>query len=275
MFNHACHHDHENNNNAEQGQAPSYCGHHRIKNILPLFLAVLIIFFSVWSVESIVGAKMKLKEMRNITAERTLSVSAEGKVVATPDIANINFSVITEAKTAKEAQSKNTDKMNAIIDYVKSIGIDKKDIKTTSYYLSPKYEYPDGRSVLTGYILTNSISIKIRDFEVVGDLIAKSVNLGINQIGDVQFSIENPDNLKAQAGSLAIENAKAKAQTLSQKAGVRLGKIITFSESEAGGYIQPYYMKSEAFGRGGAAAPQLEEGSQEIKMIASIVFEIE
>lgn len=249
---------------------------YHIKNILPIFLIVLIIFFSVWSIESMVNAKSKLKEMKYIKAERTLSVSAEGKMIAVPNIANINFSVVTEAKTAKEAQSKNTEKMNRVIDYLKEIDIDKKDIKTTSYYLYPKYEYPNGRSVLVGYTLTNSITVKVRNFETIGDILSKSVDLGINQIGDIQFSIENPDNLKAQAGSLAIENARAKAGSLAQKAGVRLGKIITFSESEAGGYVQPYYMKAEAFGRGGGAAmPQLEEGSQEIKVVANIVFEIE
>lgn len=269
-----CHHNHEDSGaNAPKEHMMMPCP---LRNIIPIFLVVLIIFFSVWSIESIINSKSKLKEVRNLKAERTLSVNAEGKIIAVPDIANINFSVVTEAKTAKEAQNKNTEKMNNVIDYLKEIDIDKKDIKTTSYYLHPKYEYPDGKSILVGYTLTNSIAVKIRKFEIIGDLLSKSVDLGINQIGDIQFSIDNPDNLKAQAGSLAIENAKAKAQTLSQKAGVRIGKIITFSESEAGGYIQPYYMKAESFGRGGGTeTPQLEEGSQEIKMIANIVFEIE
>ena len=275
-----CHYNHEHRENtpdsSEQIKHCQYCkGRSIFHGLVKLFLIVLIIFFSLWSVESIVSSKLKSREMKNIKAEKTLSVSAEGKVVATPDLSTINFSVMTEAKTAKEAQTQNTNKMNGVIEYLKTIGIDKKDIKTTSYYLSPKYNYPDGRSVLVGYILTNSINIKVRDFNILGDLIAKSVDLGINQIGDVQFSIENPDILKAEAGGLAIKNAGEKAKTLAMQAGVRLGKIITFSESESSP-IYPYYMKSAEMGMGGGGvAPQLELGSQEIKVTANIIFEIE
>lgn len=209
-------------------------------------------------------------------AERTLTVSAEGKVIAAPDIANINFSVVTEAKTAKEAQTKNTEKMNKVVDYVKSISIDPKDIKTTSYSLYPKYDYTNGKSILSGYTLTNSINIKVRKFDAIGDLIANSVDLGINQIGDIQFSIENPDEIKAQAGAIAMQNAKDKATALARQAGVSLGGIITFSESDASGYPMPYYMKAEGLGMGGGgASPQIEQGSQEVRVISNIIFEIE
>lgn len=209
-------------------------------------------------------------------AERTLTVSAEGKVIAVPDIASINFSVVTEAKTAKEAQTKNTEKMNKVVDYVKSLNIDPKDIKTTSYSLYPKYDYTNGRSILSGYTLTNSINIKVREFDAIGDLIANSVDLGINQIGDVQFSIENPDELKAQAGAIAMKNAKDKATTLAKQAGVSLGRIVTFSESDTNMPTPiPYYAKLESVGMGGGAAPQIEQGSQEVRIVSNIIFEIE
>lgn len=269
-----CHHNHESDNNAEQGQAPSHCGHYHIKKIIPLFLIVLIIFFSVWSIESIVNAKARSKEIKNMKPEKTITVSAEGRVVASPDMASVNFSVITEAKTAKEVREKNTVKMNSVIEYVKGIGIDPKDIKTTSYYLYPKYDYPNGRSILTGYTLTNSINIKVRDFSVLGDLIAKSVDLGINQIGDVQFSIENPDDSKAQAGAIAMKNAREKAKRLADQAEVRLGKIVTFSESSSEYPTPYYYAKAEGLGMGGEA-PQIEQGSQEVRVVANIIFEIE
>lgn len=245
------------------------------RRLAPIFIAVLIIFFSVWSVESIISSKLKFNEFKNVKPERTISVSAEGKATAVPDLATINFSVVTEAKTAKDAQNKNAEKMNQVIDYLKTLGIDKKDIKTTSYSLYPRYDYPDGKSVFIGYTLTNSISVKMRDFNKMGDLIANSVELGINQVGDVQFSIENPDTIKAEASSIAMENAKEKAGRLAEKAGVKLGKIVTFSENQSGP-IYPYYMKAtEMSATGVDIAPQLEQGSQEITVTANIVFEIE
>lgn len=275
-----CHH----NNNAPENNpsgSTNQCSHCEakvlLKKLLAILVVVLIIFFSLWSVESIINSKLKSKQAKTISSQRTIAVSAEGKVVATPDLATINFSVVTETKTAKEAQKKNTEKMNSVIEYLKSVGIESKDIKTTSYYLYPKYDYSNGRSVLIGYILTNSINIKIREFDVVGDLIAKSVDIGINQVGDVQFSIENPDKLKAEAGEIAMKNAKEKASRLVAQAGVSLGKITTFSESDTGNYPIPYYsMKADGIGMGGGeSAPQIEQGSQEIRVVANIVFEIE
>lgn len=250
------------------------CGAGRAMAMM-IFGAVLIILLAAGSVNLIVGAVVKLKEARNAAAARTMAVNAEGKMTVAPDTASINFSVITEAKTAKEAQTQNTEKMNKVIEYVKSVGIDPKDIKTTSYYLYPKYEYPNGKSILVGYTLTNSISVKIVKFEVIGDLIAKSVELGINQIGDINFFVDNPDEIKTKAGQLAIVNARKKAAVLAQQTGIRLGRVVSVTES--GGEFPPYYsMAKEAFavGGGGGGAPQLTPGTQEIRVIANVIFEI-
>ena len=243
--------------------------------VMMIFGAVLIILLVAGSVNLIVGASLKSKEAKNIAATRTIAVSAEGKMTIAPDAASINFSVITETKTAKEAQTQNTEKMNKVIEYVKSVGIDPKDIKTTSYYLYPKYDYPNGKSILVGYTLTNSISVKIVKFELIGDLIAKSVELGINQIGDVNFFVDNPDEAKTKAGQLAIQNARAKALALARQAGIKLGKVVSVTES--GGEFPLYYpMAKEAFGMGGGggAAPQLTPGTQEIRVFANMTFEI-
>ena len=243
--------------------------------VMMIFGAVLIVLLVAGSVNLIVGASLKSKEARNVATTRTMAVSAEGKMTIAPDAASINFSVITETKTAKEAQTQNTEKMNKVIEYVKSVGIDPKDIKTTSYYLYPKYDYPNGKSILVGYTLTNSISVKIVKFELIGDLIAKSVELGINQIGDVNFFVDNPDEAKTKAGQLAIQNARAKALALARQAGIKLGKVVSVTES--GGEFPLYYpMAKEAFGMGGGggAAPQLTPGTQEIRVFANMTFEI-
>src|SRR3989344_2463432 len=240
-----------------------------------IFGTVLIVLLVAGSVNLIVGASLKSKEARNIAAARTMAVSAEGKVTVSPDTASVNFSVITEAKTAKEVQTQNTEKMNKVIEYVKSVGIDPKDIKTTSYYLYPKYDYPNGKSILVGYTLTNSISVKIVKFELIGDLIAKSVELGINQIGDINFFVDNPDEIKTKAGQLAIQNARAKALALARQAGIKLGKVVSVTES--GEEFPLYYpMAKEAFavGGGGGAAPPLTPGTQDIQVTANVIFEI-
>ena len=87
--------------------------------VMMIFGVVLIVLLAAGSINLIVSASLKLKEAKNIASARTMAVSAEGKVTVSPDTANINFSVITEAKTTKEAQAQNTEKMNKVIEYVK------------------------------------------------------------------------------------------------------------------------------------------------------------
>ena len=165
--------------------------------------------------------------------------------------------------------------MNAIIDLVKASNIDPKDIKTAAYSLYPKYEYVKGQSNIVGYTLTQSLRVKLRDLTKVGAILEGATMRGANQVGDVRFLVDDPDKFKAEASKEAFKKIAAKSRELSSLAGVRLGRIISFSES--GGDMPPpvYYGKADAIGMGGAGAPQLEGGSQDITVTVSVTYRIE
>jgi len=255
------------------------------KILLTGLLIILAVFLLALTVSTVVGIQNKIKEGKYIGQEietkNTITVADKGEVYAKPDLALTTFSVVTEKKTVSEAISENAKKMNAVIDFVKEQGVEDKDLKTISFNIHPRYEwygvtqfYPQGRRVLVGYEVRQSLEVKIRDMEKIGDIIEGATDAGANEVGDLQFTVDNPDELKKQARGQAIEKAKNKAEELASQLGVRLVRIVNFSES---GVIPFYYGLQKAAGMGGgeeASAPAIETGENKIEVNVTITYEI-
>jgi len=256
-----------------------------ISSIALLGLIFLLVFLVIW-----VGVDIsnKIKEGRyigqQVEYQRTIQVSGNGEVYAKPDLAVSVFSVVTEKETVEEAFSENTRKMNGIIQAMKDEGVEEKDLKTTSFNIYPRYDwrktedlsfYPEGERVLVGYEITQSLQVKIRDLEKVGQIVQKATEAGSNQVGSLQFIVDQEEEFKSQAREDAIKQAKEKAQELASQLGVRLGNIVGFSES---GYVPVYYSyKDSAVGMGGSeesAAPQIEAGENKIEVNVYVTYEI-
>lgn len=207
----------------------------------------------------------------------TITISGEGRVTAIPDIATISIGVTTEKKEVADAQKENTEKINKIVRELKELEIDDKDIKTSSYNIYPKYDYSEGGGRLVGYVVDQQLTIKIRNLEIVGKILGKVAELGANQIGGLQFTIDDQETLKQEAREKALANARGKAEALAKISGVKLGKIVSFSESSDGYEPYPYYARAEAaygFGGGESAAPNIQTGSLDIMVYATVSYEI-
>ena len=211
------------------------------------------------------------------TNRDTISIEGQGKVTAKPDIAQISLGVTTDADKVKVAQTQNSEKMNAIIDAIKAMGVDAKDIQTENYNLNPKYDWTNNIQKLTGYTVSQNVSVKVRDLDKVGDIISKAGELGSNQVGGINFVIDDPKALEAQARDKAIDDARLKAKTLADKLGLTVVRVVSFSEYSIGVPTPvPYYamakdsMNSQAM----AAPPSIEAGSQDVTANVNVTFEI-
>jgi len=242
-------------------------GHHRpLKMLIGLLLAVLLLTLSVSQI-----ASWKTK----FASPNVISVAGEGKSVGIPDVGLISLSVLSEKNTAKEVMQDNSAKMNDIIKFVKDNGVQDKDVQTSGYYLTPRYDFPNGNRVFRGYDLTSTLAVKIRNLDKISDIIDGAVTRGANQVGDIQFIIDDETKLKDEARDKAIAQAKDKAQQIAKGAGLTLGKIVSFSENDGMVYPQPLYMdKGISAGQGGGAAPAVEQGSQEIDINVTLGFEL-
>ncbi len=213
----------------------------------------------------------------SLVSASTISASSEGKTLVSPDTAEIDLSVVSRGKNPTDLADTNNTKMSAVIDNLKSQGIDSKDIKTTTYNLNPDYAYDENtrRSYITGYTMTQTVTVKVRDLAKVASVLAGVTPLGVNQIGSVRYTIENQDAALQTARDEAISKAKAKAKGMASASGGRLGRLLNIYESQSGP-IPYYYSTKEAFGMGGGpvAAPTVEPGQQEVKVQVSLTYEL-
>lgn len=248
--------------------------------ILSGLLSVLIITLSI---STLVGVNNKIKEGRYIGQEleskNTITVSDKSEVYAKPDLALADFSVITEAKTVADALNQNSEKMNKIISFMKRQGIAEADLKTTNFNIYPRYEYEQvsypvtGKRILAGYEVQQTLQVKIRDLSKISPILQGAADAGANQINDLQFTIDQQDELKQQARDQAIEKAKEKARDLAKQLGVHLVRITNFSE----GSTEPYdyrNLTADAAGFGAEKMPQIETGQNKIEVTVNITYEI-
>lgn len=223
-------------------------------------------------------AGIHLSRMPAPIAPGTITVTGEGKVSAAPDIAEMSFGVTTGVKsTSKEASTSIATDMNKVLAAVKAMGIDDKDIRTESFYLNPTYDWTDGRQRLRGYEATQSLRVKVRDLEKVGDVLTAATDAGANQAGGVSFTIEEPDAKQTEARTEAIADAKKKAEALAAQLGEGLGDVQSFNENGGGYYPRPMVMAKEAYGvSADQAAPgmAMPAGEEDITVTVSITYEL-
>lgn len=241
-----------------------------------IFLAGLLIFSLIIFTIALTSNKIKENSYigQGMEFKNTITVEGEGIVEAKPDIGMIELSVLSQAKTVVAAQQDNTKKINEIIKTLKEQGIEEKDLKTTNYNINPRYQYLAGKSEIIGYEISQTVQIKIRNLEKIGDIITKSASLGANQAGSLQFTFDNPQNIQNEARGKAIENAKEKTAKLAKQLGVKLVRIVNFNESGIMPTQPLLGLKTAEFGGGGETAPQIQVGQNEIISNVSITYEI-
>ena len=215
------------------------------------------------------------REEQAIQANREITVQGTGEVVTVPTIANITLSAQTgPQKTAEVALTQLSTTANNILSAVKTFNIDKKDITTQDLSINPVYDYAEGRQTLRGFEVRESIVVTIRDLEKVGEVVASATAQGVSQVGGIDFTVENKEELATQAEEKAIADAKEKAQRLAKELGATLGEVKSYNaNSSAPG---PVY-KTLAFDTAeavGGVVPPIEQGSTKTTAVVTIVFEL-
>lgn len=212
------------------------------------------------------------------TMRDMITITGDGKVKAIPDVATVSVGLSTEKKTVPEAQKENTDKFNRLLDEMKKYDIKKEDLQTTDYRINPVYDYtPNKGSTIRGYEVYQSVRVKVKNLDKLGDILTAAGQGGANQVSGVSFAVDDPEKLKQEARELALQNAQDKAKSLAKISGVKLGRIVAFNEYESSPPPPPYpffgYAR-EGLGGGDVSAPALEKGSLEIQITATVSYEI-
>jgi uncharacterized protein YggE len=204
-----------------------------------------------------------------------LSATGEGRVTGSPDIAEVMLGVSHEAATVAEARERAAQAMTAMLDALKSNGVDEKDIQTTQFNIEPQYDYEDGRQRLRGYRVTNIVSAKIRDIDATGDVIDAAVTAGGDaaQVQGLRFTIDDPSELENEARRLAMQNAREKAEVLADAGGVELGDVVSVSESVSG-FPPPIPFARGAIGVPATGPTPIQAGQLEVVVTVNVMYEL-
>ncbi|NKM02135.1 SIMPL domain-containing protein [Rhizobium leguminosarum] len=212
--------------------------------------------------------------------EPVISVTGDGESSVAPDMAVVNLAVVKQAKTAREALDENNKAMNDVLAALKSGGIAERDLQTSGFSIQPQYNYPqpvDGQQQqpqLIGYQTINSVTVRLRDLAKLGAVIDQSVSLGINQGGEIQFTNDKPDAAIEEARKAAVADAVKRAKTLSEAAGVKLGRILEINENVPRAMPQPVYRATMMKEASDAAVP-VQGGENNYNVSVTVTFAIE
>ncbi|MBP6860299.1 MAG: SIMPL domain-containing protein [Candidatus Pacebacteria bacterium] len=249
----------------------------QIRVVATVALGLLAVFLLALTVK----AFMDLDE--NEYPSTSISVEGTGTVTATPDIASISFSVMEEAATVAAAQDAATARTDRALAALDAAGVERKDVTTSSYSIYPQYNNvicpnvgPCAAPTIRAYQVSQSIDAKVRDTDKVGAVLQGLGDAGVQNVSGPNFTIDDPENLKAEARTKAVADAKAKAQALADELGVRLGKVVGFWENTEPGYPMPYERAemSMAYDAAGMKAPSLPVGEGEYVVRVSVTFEL-
>jgi hypothetical protein len=166
-----------------------------------------------------------------------LHVEGEGRASVAPDMAIVSFGVVREAATARQALDDNNSAMAEVVKAMKDEGIEARDLQTSAFSIQPRYTPPPRAGSgdqepphIVGYTVSNNLTVRVRDLSRLGAILDRAVTLGVNSGGNIQFTKADPTAIIAGARAAAMKDAAARAATLADAAGVRLGQILEITE---------------------------------------------
>ena len=233
------------------------------------FLATALLF-GLFMVLTIVACDSDTITIEPFQMDQGIHVTGSGSAFGNPDVAILNLGISVERASVGEARDDAAVAMQRVIDSLKENGVAKKDIRTQRFTIQPRYNYIDGKQVLRGYEVTNTVSAKVRNIDAVSAVIDDAATAGgdLIQVQSITFSIDDPKELQNQARVEAMKDAYAKAETLAQQGGVELGKPVSIAEV-AGYSSSPSFDKEEA-----SPNTPIEPGQLEITITVMVVYEI-
>lgn len=204
------------------------------------------------------------------TDKKILSTTGEAIIEVIPDLAVLTLGVQSTDKTAKLAYADNKVKMTAILKELARLGIEKKDIKTSTFTVSPSYEWVDNTNKLVGYTVTNMVTVKVRDLDKVGEILESAILQDSNAINGLEYKVaDNTKNYKA-ALRIAVRDAKEKAVEMASELGYEKITPITVRENSSSIVTPIYYDKATL--AASEAAP-VSSGTLEIRATVTIDFQ--
>lgn len=239
------------------------------------FVTKLLIFVAIVFLYSRLGPAIPISVT---TQDRGLPLVVEGvgSAVSLPDTAIVNAGIDITGSTLEGVEETASQNSKKLVDSLKALGIEEKDIKTTSYNVYPEYSYEATKQQVIGYRVSINYEIKVKDIALINEVLGTVTENGANTVGGVTFDVsdEAKEKLMDEARREATQKARAKAESLARATGVKLGKVLSISEYETGTPSPIPYLERAADVTSPDTLPNVTPGEGKVEVTVSISYEI-
>lgn len=254
-----------------------------MSQIITSLLSILVFFALLFGFTKLLGPIPF--DINSVTTSKSdaFSVSGEGKVDVKPDSATVRLGVVARGASAEGAKASLNTNINKVIEAIKVLGVDEKDIKTENFNIYPEYgnlkplpaEVPVlDQDRITAYSANTNISVTVKSEDLANKIVDIGVENGANQVGGVEFKVKDKSTALNSARELAVEDARKKAEDASRIAGFKLGKVINYSETEGGVYPRVFMSAAKDTAQGGGEPTRVQPGENEIMVTVTLSYEI-
>jgi uncharacterized protein YggE len=163
----------------------------------------------------------------------------EGVLKRAPDRAWVTIAAESRAKTPTEAQKLNADAMSAVMNKLKGAGLPADALRTSGYELRPEFDYPNNKQTLRGYVVRNSIEVRVDDLPKIGGILDMAVGSGATSVSGIRFDLKDQTSAEQTALQRAVADARAQADTAAQAAGMKVERILKIEVQRTGSMPPP------------------------------------
>jgi uncharacterized protein YggE len=204
-----------------------------------------------------------------------ITVTGTGQVKGTPDTLTVSIGVTTKRPGVDAAVRDNAATTAAVTGALTGHGIDAKDVQTQNYSVQPSYSYANNRQVVDGYVVNNTVTVKIHDLGAAGGIIDAATAAGGNDatVQGVSFTLEDNKALLDQARAEAYADAKAKADQYGTLSGRGLGEAQAVNETVAAN-PQRFAMAGAAVSDSSATTTPISPGQVSTDVTITVRFSL-
>lgn len=204
----------------------------------------------------------------SVQQSQTMVVTGTGSVTGKPDLVTIHVGITSHAEQLADAQAENTKRSQSVLSRVSTLGVQQNDIQTSSYTVSPRYDYIDGQQRFRDYEVQHQLRVISRNVSSIGEIIDAAVQSGATEVSSIRFGIEQITDLYEQALTKAVENAKAHAQALAAAAEVVLNHLPVTIQENSQSEAVPLAVQIGKM----TAVPRIEPGTLEIQATVTVMY---
>jgi uncharacterized protein YggE len=205
-------------------------------------------------------------------SERSVVVVGDGSVAVAPDHARIRSGVTTRGKTAREATDANSKAMAAVMAALVNAGVAQSDIRTARFTVQPVYVTQQNEQKLSGFAVSNQLSVTIRQIDKVGETLDRLIAAGATDAGGVEFLHSDIAKALDQAREAAMADAKRKAVLYARAADLNLGDVNWITEDA--GAPPPYPMLRAMAASGAAPSVSIAAGEDTLHVHVTVGFDL-